>query len=86
MKLVYFVDTSDNHKDELCVFNPEDYTDREKLASAINDKIRNAVFLDACENPEAIYEIGRCLAYNGFAVSEQFGYSYEFGIEEVEVI
>ena len=39
MKLVYFVDTTDNHKDEVCVFNPKDYPKKEDLATAINKNI-----------------------------------------------
>lgn len=82
MKVVYFVDTSDNHKDELCVFDPEKYTDKEKLASAINKQIESAGFLDSYEDPEGAWEIGRSLAYNGYAQYQE----YEFGVEDVELI
>lgn len=82
MKVVYFVDTSDSHKDELCVFDPEKYTDKEKLASAINKQIESAGFLDSYEDPEGAWEIGRSLAYNGYAQYQE----YEFGVEDVELI
>lgn len=82
MKVVDFVDTSDNHKDELCVFDPEKYTDKEKLASAINKQIESAGFLDSYEDPEGAWEIGRSLAYNGYAQYQE----YEFGVEDVELI
>lgn len=82
MKAVYFVDTLDNHKDVLCVFNPSDYTNNEKLANAIHIQIDNAGFLEHYDNPEAMCEIGRSLAYNGYAQYQE----YEFGIEEVKLI
>lgn len=82
MKLVYFVDTLDNHKEELCVFHPNEYEDKEKLASAINKQIENIGFLDSYDDAEGVYEVGRSLAYNGYAQYQE----YEFGIEEVEQI
>ena len=72
MKLVYFVDTLDNHKDSLCVFNPEDYQDKEVLTNAIYKEIESAGFLDVYDDPEGVYEIGRSLAYNGYAKYQEY--------------
>ena len=82
MKLVYFVDTNDNHKDEVCVFNPKDYPNKEDLATAINKNISEMGFLDEYEDMEGVNEIGRSLAYTNTAKYKE----YEFGIEEVDVI
>jgi hypothetical protein len=79
MKVVYFVNTKDNHKDELCVFEEERLSvDRESLADDINNQIKVAGFLEE-ENPEVLWEIGRSLAYTGYASCQE----YEFGIESV---
>lgn len=80
MKVVYFTDTTDNHKDMLCAFDEKKYTDNEKLANVINKKIEIVGFL--MDDPERMWEIGRSLAYNGCAEYDE----YVFGIEDVELI
>lgn len=84
LQVVYFVDTEDNHKDELCAYDESKYTDKEKLADAINQQLETAGFLDYVHDndPEEFNEIGRSLAYTGYAQCNE----YEFGIEGVEMI
>lgn len=76
--LVYCVDTTDNVKINICVFN--DTEDNEKLAAAINNEVKATICLNDYEDPENIYEVGRSLAYNGCAKYHE----YEFGIEPIK--
>lgn len=85
IKVVYFVDTEDNnHKDELCAFDENKYMDKEELAKAINQQIEEALFLDYLKDDEleTFNEIGRSLAYNGYAQCKE----YVFGINMIEII
>ena len=82
MKIVYFVNTTDNTKDILCGFCSEKYPDKEKLADIINEQIENAGFLDCYEDFEGVQEVGRALAYNGYAQYQE----YEFGVENIVVV
>ena len=76
--LVYCVDTTDNVKTNICVYNDTD--DKEKLAAAINKEVKATIYLDEYEDPENVYEVGRSLAYNGYAKYHE----YEFGIETIK--
>jgi hypothetical protein len=78
--LVYCVDTTDNVKVNICVFDNTD--DKEALAKAINGEVKATIYVDEYEDPERLYEVGRGLAYNGYAKYHE----YEFGIETIAEI
>ena len=76
-KLVYCVDTTDNVKIPVCVFNESN--DKEKLADAINKAVKAIIYFEDYEDQE-IENIGRGLAY-GFSAEY---HEYEFGIEDIQ--